>query len=199
MLTKIIKLNRKGSETMSNSVELGNTRSHNPYSVFGSISRGIVGGAITGYAAKYMLPLNANEMDEEYKMIKNAIRERSKYLKSIPIEAIRNMEQRTPAQDVFLKVVDAGKGTKTEGANGIVVKMRKIIQSANLNEEGMKELKNLIAQVNEKASKSYIKYLDAFNASVKRTKRPAIGFMAAGSVAGFFGGLAYKVLSGKNS
>lgn len=192
-------LNSKGSETMSNSVESVSARTQSPYSVFGSISKGIIGGAITGYAAKYMLPLNSNEMDEEYKMIVNSIRERSKDLKSVPIEAIRNLEKKTPAQDVFLQVVESAKNNQAAGVNSRALGMRKIIQSANLNAEGLKELKNIIAQVNEKASKSYIAYLDAFNASVKRSKRPAIGFMAAGSVVGFFAGLAYKVLAGKNS
>lgn len=192
-------LNSKGSETMSNSVESVSARTQSPYSVFGSISKGIVGGAITGYAAKYMLPLNSSEMDEEYKLITNSIRECSKDLKGIPIRAIRNLEKRTPAQDVFLKVVDASQNNQKAGLKSRALEMRKIIQSANLNEEGLKELKNIIAQINEKASKSYLTYIDAFNASVKRVKRPAIGFMAAGSVVGFFAGLAYKVLAGKNS
>lgn len=198
-------------------VESINAQTQNPYSVFGSITKGIVGGAITGYAAKYVLPLNEAEMDAEYKIITAAIRERSKELKGLPIEAIRNLEKRTPAQDVFLKMVDS----EAKRNNGGIIynvlntigknetsgtskfnrgfNMKKFIKNSGLDEQGIKELKNIISQVNEKATKSYQSYIEAFNASVKKAKRPAIAFMTAGAVVGFFAGLAHKVIVGQTN
>ena len=198
-------------------VESTNAQTQNPYSVFGSITKGIVGGGITGYAAKYMLPLSEAEMDAEYKIITEAIRERSKELKGLPIEAIRNLEQKTPAQDVFIKMVDA-QAQKNDGGiirtalNAINIgskesskastfdrglRMKSFIEASGLDAQGIKELKNIIAQVNEKATKSCKNYIDSFNASVKKAKRPAVAFITAGAVVGFFAGLAHKVIAGQ--
>ncbi len=204
---------------MSTKVDAINTSEKNPLSVFGSISKGVTAGAITGYAAKYFLPLNSAEMDDEYKKIVAVIREQSNRAKGTTIEAIRNIEKKTPAQDVFLKMVDSdvpspdsnkdgilnrifGKqkgsaaGKKAELANNArAIKMRNIIKKANLGPEDMKELKNIIAQVNEKAVKTYSQFYNAFNASVKRIKRPAIAYTISGAVVGFFAGLAHKVIT----
>ena len=193
-----------------------NTQQENPTSVFGSISKGIVGGAITGYAAKYMLPLNSSEMDDEYKAIISEIRVQSNKTKGLPIEAIRNLEQRTPAQDVFMKMIDSEASANNNG--GLVrnvikkitnqtidnsaeqkraVNMRKIIKNANLGENDMKELRNIIAQVNDKARSSCKRYISAYNSTVKSMKRPSIAFVTMGAVAGFFAGLVHKVITGQ--
>ena len=158
---------------MSTTVNAINTQDKSPFSVFGSISKGVAAGAVTGYAAKYFLPLNSAEMDDEYKKIVSVIREQSNRAKGTTIESIRNIEKKTPAQDVFIKMVDSDipqQGGKDGFLNRILgkqknaadksaeiannlraIKMRKIINNANLGPEDMKELKNIIAQVNEKA------------------------------------------------
>ena len=171
---------------------INSTRVESPYSVFGSISKGIAGGALLGYASKYMLPLSEAEKDKEYKLVVNHIKERAKELKGLPIEAIRNLEEKTPAQDVFLKIVDAeAEGGKKAGI------MRKIVADAKLDADGVKELKNIIAQVNEKARNSKKYLTKSYNAAVKEMKRPTIAFVTAGAVVGFFAGLAHKVIAGQ--
>ncbi len=191
---------------------INSTRVESPYSVFGSISKGIAGGALLGYAAKYMLPLSEAEKDKEYNLVINHIKERAKELKGLPIDAIRNLEEKTPAQDVFLKMVDAENGIEreiTDIKNGETKKikltkkmdraskMRELLSKANLDEEGRKELKNIIAQVNEKAINSRKYFIKSYNAAVKEMKRPTIAFVTAGAVAGFFAGLAHKIIAGQ--
>ena len=188
---------------------INSTRVESPYSVFGSISRGIAGGALLGYAAKYMLPLSEAEKDKEYKLVLSEIKERAKEMKGLPIEAIRNLEEKTPAQDVFLKIVDAEKGAERTALNlkneefkvsakmDRASKMRNILTEAKLDEEGRKELKNIIAQVNEKATNSTKYFIKSYKTAVKEIKRPTIAFVTAGAVVGFFAGLAHKIIAGQ--
>lgn len=176
-------------ETINNAQQ-----SKSPYSVFGSISKGIIGGSVLGYAAKYKLPLIDAEKDAEYGMIINKIRKGTKELKGVPIEAVRNLEKRTPAQDVFLQVVDAAAENSKAGRKA--VSMRNIIKNSGLDSDGVKELKNIIAQVNEKSANAYKNYVHYFEASIKRAKRPTVGFTLAGAVVGFFAGLAHKIITG---
>ncbi len=200
---------------MAMRVESISTKEQSPYSVFGSISKGVAGGAITGYAVKYFLPLNKSEMGDEYGVISNTIREKSNMTKGTIIDSIRSIENKTPAQDVFLKMIDSTALQKPEtpasyakpGKGGIsaagessiidgrVTRMRKVIKDAKLGTEGMEELRNIIAQVNEKAVITYKQLLSAYRGSIKRLKRPTAAYVTAGAAAGFFAGLAHKVVS----
>lgn len=201
-----------------------NAQDKNPLSTFGSLSRGVVGGAVTGYAAKYFLPLNKSEMNEEFYEHMARIRQLANETKGSTIREIRGIEKKTLAQDVFLKMVDeSNPNLKSQNGNGLkkmiinafadmpeageagsnskvaknVNKMRNIIKNANLSDDDMKELKNIIAQVNNKAQRSYKQFTNAYKASVKRVKRPAIAYAIGGSIAGFFAGLAHKVITVK--
>lgn len=206
-------------------VESLNTNVYSPYSVFNSMGKGVVIGGVAGYAAKYMLPLSEAEKDNEYKIVTNDIKRQAGRSKGIPIEAIRNLETRTPAQDVFLKMVDAGvdtyladekatlegladsakgkSGTKTLKDNIASIrrslKMNRIIKEANLDADGIKELKNIIAQVNEKARVNTEYFLKSYDSATKAMKRPTIAFVTMGAVAGFFGGLIHNVINGQNA
>ena len=184
-----------------------------PYSVFGAISKGIVGGGIIGYAAKTMLPLQESEKNKEYWASVAEIKNQSKKVKGIVIDEIRRMENKSPAQDVFLKVVDAQNekpsmtrrfgdfirglfGKKPKAQEVVHAKtMRQIIRKAGLDMKDTKELQNIIAQVNEKAKISAKRYLRAYDAAYKSMRRPGIAYITVGAVAGFFGGLAYKILN----
>ena len=73
--------------------------------------------------------------------------------------------------------------------------MRNVIKKAGLNIKDMKELENIIAQVNEKAITSTRRYIKAYNAAYKSMCRPGIAYITVGAVAGFFGGLVLKILN----
>ncbi len=202
-------------------VESLNTNVYSPYSVFNSMGKGVVIGGVAGYAAKYMLPLSEAEKDNEYKIVTEEIKRQAGRSKGIPIEAIRNLETKTPAQDVFLKMVDAGLDAsladEKAALNGIEgaakgktlkdniasikrsLKMNKIIKEANLDADGLKELKNIIAQVNEKARVNTEHFLKSYDSATKAMKRPTIAFVTMGAVAGFFGGLIHNVIKGQNA
>ena len=177
-------------------VESISTQDRNPYSVFGSISKGVATGAVLGYVAKNALPLQNSEKNEAYYQGLARVKEDAKLTKGIVINEIRNLENRTPAQDVFLKVVDSEKAAASNITNEQkALNMNKIIKAAGLDENGMKELRNIIAQVNEKAKVSAKFYIKGYNSAVKNMKRPTIAFLTMGAVAGFFGGLIHNVLT----
>ena len=177
-------------------VESISTQDRNPYSVFGSISKGVATGAVLGYVAKNAIPLQNSEKNEAYYQGLARVKEDAKLTKGIVIDEIRNLENRTPAQDVFLKAVDAEKAAGKEvSATERALSMHKLIKEAGLDEKGMKELKNIIAQVNEKAKVSAQCYIKGYNSAVKNMKRPTIAFLTMGAVAGFFGGLIHNVLT----
>jgi hypothetical protein len=149
-----------------------------------------------GYVAKNALPLQHSEKNEAYYQGLARVKEDAKLTKGIVIDEIRNLDSRTPAQDVFIKAVDAEKaaGTDTNAAKR-AFSMHKLIKEAGLDENGMKELRNIIAQVNEKAKTSTKYYVKGYNSAVKNMKRPTIAFLTMGAVAGFFGGLIHNVLT----
>lgn len=179
-------------------VESISTQDRNPYSVFGSISKGVVGGAVLGYVAKNALPLQNSEKNGAYYQGLARVKEDAKLTKGIVIDEIRNLENKTPAQDVFLKAVDAEKAAGADAnATKRAFSMHKLIKEAGLDENGIKELRSIIAQVNEKAKVSARYYIKGYNSAVKNMKRPTIAFVTMGAVAGFFGGLIHNVLSGR--
>ncbi len=164
-------------------------------SPFGLIARGSIGGAVAGYAAKHMLPLSESEMDSEFKGAMAIIREQSNKAKASAIETIRNIKDKSLAQDTFIKMVDA---QKAAGANANVnnmktaFNMRKIIKDANLKQGDMIELKGIIASVNERAVDMFKRCAKGFKSAVK-DKRVTPAYVAGGAVLGFFVGLGQSV------
>jgi len=192
------------------------TNENSPYSVFNSLAKGTAMGAVAGYAAKIWLPVDSKEITAEDRIHFDVIREQAKRGKAIPIQAIRNLEEKTPAQDVFLKMVD--NQAKQENAEKSVFKsiynyikktdkfekseikfdiseMRKIIREANLDDKGKEELRNIIAQVNKKSAEIAKRHINAQKKAIKMS-RPSIAYITMGAVAGFFGGLIHKIISG---
>ena len=167
---------------------------------FGDIAKGIIGGGVLGYIAKNKLPLSPAEMDDEFKGAMTIIREQSNKAKAGAINTIRNIKNKSLAQDTFIKVVDAGKNAGIEtGLDNIhtALKMRRIIQDANLNKNDIIELKGIIATVNEKAIDMYKRGVKAFTGAVK-DKRITEMFVIGGAALGFFGGLAYNIMKPSN-
>ena len=175
------------------------TQDRNPYSVFGSISKGVVGGAVLGYAAKNMIPLQNSEKNKAYYIGLAKVKEDAKLTKGQVIDEIRALENKTPAQDAFIKMVDkhlaSAEDAAEAGADKPAMKFMKF-RGLGLSEKDMAEFKNIVAQVNEKAQNSTKYYVKGYNSAVKNMKRPTIAFVTLGAVAGFFGGLIHNVLSG---
>lgn len=181
-------------------VEAINTKQSSPYSVFGSLGKGIVGGGILGYAAKHILPIDKKEWSETDKMYVSEIRKQSKRAKGLPIEAIRSLEEKTPAQDVFLKWVDGQAAIKNAGKD-VDIKtpmqlMEKLIKEGHLDENGKNELKNIISQVNAEAKNLAKRHVRTHIKAVKMDKRPAMAYITMGAVVGFFAGLVNKIITG---
>ena len=164
-------------------------------SPFGDIAKGMVGGGILGYIAKNKLPLSPIEMDKEFKGAMAIIREQSNKAKASAIDTIRGIKEKTPAQDVFIKMVDAGKDSDLESHLDNIhtaLKMRGIIDKSKLNQNDMIELKGIIATVNEKAIDMYKRCVKGFKGAIK-DKRVTELYVACGAALGFFGGLIYNI------
>ena len=175
---------------------ISNAQTESPYSVFGSISRGVAGGAVLGYASKYMLPLTEQEMDKNLKDFTRYNLLQTKQAKGIAIEEIRNIENKTPAQDAFIKMIDAKEPVVQRFSDsGKPVWKFKSLSETKLGEKDMNELKNLVLQVNEVARKYRKAYIKGQNTAIKELKRPTIAFVTVGAVLGFFAGLAHKIIS----
>ncbi len=168
-------------------------RSHSP---FGLITKGSVVGGVMGYAAKHMLPLSESEMDAEFKGAMAIIREQSNKAKASAIDIIRNIKDKTLAQDTFIKMVDVKADTPMKKA----FSMKKVIQDAKLNKNDMIELKGIIATVNERAIDMFRRCEKGFKSAVK-DKRVTPAYVACGAVLGFFVGLGQSVFraSSKNA
>ena len=181
-------------------VDAINSNAYSPYSVFGSLAAYTAVGAGLGLGARYVLPIDVkkeiSDTDRKYIM---AVRREAKNEKKFPIQEIRNLEQKTPAQDVFLKWVDGQTATKNAEGKKINLQdpiklMKKLIKEGNLDVNGQKELGNIISQVNSKSNKLAKQYID-FRA-MKLAKRPAAAYITMGAVVGFIGGLINKVITG---
>ena len=180
-------------------VDAINSNAYSPYSVFGSLAAYTAVGAGLGLGARYVLPIDVkkeiSDTDRKYIM---AVRRVAKNEKKVPIQEIRNLEQKTPAQDVFLKWVDGQAATTNQATKkDLKEQMRsmiKLIKENNLDESGKNELRNIISQVNSKSNKLAKQYID-FRA-MKLAKRPAAAYITMGAVVGFIGGLINKVITG---
>lgn len=183
-------------------------REHN--SMLPSVARTMVAGGIVGYAAKYVTPLTADEKNDKYKAAIKIIKKNAKEEKGEAIEQIRKIPvaQRTPAQDVFIKMVDmkvnldeipeyvddiAHKGKKKLTDIGAYIGAKKKALMNTLDTTQRIELKNIIAGVNEHAAKAADKYIKFYNKGLKGIRDTA-PFVAAGVIAGFVAGVAYNVM-----
>lgn len=84
-----------------------NTYDNHPILAFGPITNGVAAGIVTGYAAKYVIPLTDAEKGPNYAQYISGIRESANKTKGIVIDEIRHIKNKTPAQDLFIKMVDA--------------------------------------------------------------------------------------------
>lgn len=165
---------------------------HSNEQTFPTIVKATAVGSIAGYAAKYMLPLTSDEMDDEFKGAMNIIKIESKKAKAKSIDSIRKIANKTPAQDTFIKMVDVenSEGLTKAGRAG---KMKKVLQEAKLSEADKIQLRSIISNVNEKAGEMFQRCAKAYEGAVKRTRHTG-AFIAAGAAVGFAAGLIHNIL-----
>ena len=117
---------------------------NHPLSAFGTISRCVAGGVVTGYAAKYLLPLTDAEKGANYDKYILAMRENAHRTKGIVIDEIRAKENKTPAQDLFIKMVDRN----PESAKPFSL-LDMISRNGKFSKEDMAEYKALLSRMSE--------------------------------------------------
>lgn len=168
-------------------------------SPFGTMAKASISGGIIGYAAKHMLPLNASEMDDEFKGAMAIIRKQSNKAKASAIETIRSIKDKTLAQDTFMKMVDSEsvQGAVKDAKLTRALNMRKIAESANLSLGDMVELKGIIAGVNKKAGDMYRSCVKGYESAVKN-KRVTPIYIATGAALGLFAGLGQSIFRSSN-
>ena len=128
------------------------TCDNHPLAPFGTISRCVAGGVVTGYAAKYLLPLTDLEKGPNYDRYVFGMREDANRTKGFVIDEIRAKEHKTPAQDLFIKMVDHN----TEGVKPFSL-LDIVSQNGKFSEEDKAEYKNLFNSLSEpKADKDAI-------------------------------------------
>lgn len=159
---------------------------------FPTIIKASAAGGIAGYAAKYMLPLTSDEMDDEFKGAIEIIRKESKKAKAKSIETLRNIPDKTLAQDTFIKMIDV-KNEEGLSKIGRAFKMKKVFEEAKLTDSDKIQLKSIMSNVNEKAASMFKRCSSAYEGAVKKTRQTG-AFVAAGIAAGFLAGLAHNIL-----
>lgn len=162
-------------------------------SPFGVIAKGSIGGGIIGYAAKHMLPLSESEMGEEFQGAMAIIREQSNKAKASAINTIRNIKDKTLAQDTFIKMIDS----EVAQNSNKVASMKKVATNANLSAGDMTELRGIIASVNKKAADMCKRCAKGFESATKDRRVTPI-YVAAGAVVGFFAGLGQSIFRSSN-
>lgn len=155
-------------------------------SMLSNVVKGVALGGVTGYVSKYVLPVQKTEQESKtYQTAMKIIRRESKNLKANIIDKIRNLPDKTPAQDTFIKMVDANSGNAKRN-----IPIHKIM--GNLAPIEKLELKNIISSVNDYATRMYKQHVTAYNIGVTKRIRP--GFVGLGAFLGFAAAVAYNVM-----
>ena len=124
-------------------------------------------------------------------------------IKGVIIDKIRNLPDKTPAQDVFIKMVDADAGNIPEKVINVSGKevqpdasmfksAKKLKLIKNLSPEDKMELHNIISTVNDYAAKMLKRHITAYEVGVTKRIRPA--FVGLGAFVGFAAAVAYNVM-----
>ncbi|MBO8430589.1 hypothetical protein IAC76_04315 [Spirochaetes bacterium] len=153
-------------------------------------------GCLAGYAAKYMLPLTDEEMDNEYKETIKLIRTHTNKTKNRYLEEIRKIPNKTLAQDTFVKMLDV---TKEEGLNNTqkAFKMRNIVKKAKLSESDSAQLSFMLKNINSKAKSVTKKYIKAYE-GVLKGNRPLAWLLVPAGIVGFSVGLVKNIIKSES-
>jgi hypothetical protein len=158
------------------------------------IGQGAAIGAVSGYVAKYALPLTYEEKhsDEYLKVVgriqdqKNAYNIRT----ATAVDAIKNKELRSLAEDEYVKLFDGiniGEKVKPN-------RIRKAIKTLEAKDpKEVLNFKKLCKDASEVAQKSTQQCVKAYNLITKHL-RPSVFFIATGALVGVFATLINKLL-----
>lgn len=163
---------------------------------FPTILKTTAAGCIAGYAAKYMLPLTDEEMDSEYRETIKLIRKHTNKTKGRYLEEIRNIPNKTLAQDTFVKMMDAADGKDLNTVQK-AVSMNKVMKSAALGESDLAQLKFMMKNINHKAKVLTNKYISAYEGVIKKS-RPLAWLLVPGAIVGFTTGLAKNIITSES-
>ncbi|MBP3924426.1 hypothetical protein J6E39_04210 [bacterium] len=144
-------------------------------------------GAGLGYLAKYTVPVHADEKDARYHQVMKITRVESAKIKADAIEDIRNVKNKSLAQDTFIKMIDNKEKITSENIN------KKIKKLGGENSVDAIEFKNIISGINESAADLTRRCKRIYSGIIKKS-RPASPFIAAGALSGLFIGIAHNVL-----
>lgn len=149
-------------------------------------------GCLAGYAAKYVLPLTDEEMDNEYKETIRLIRTHTNKTKSRFLEEIKSIPDKTLAQDTFVKMLAVSEETGLSTSQR-ALKMNKIVKNASLSQSDYAQLRFMLKDINTKAKTLTNKYISAYEGVLKKNRKLA-WLLVPGAVVGFSVGLAKNIL-----
>lgn len=163
---------------------------------FPTILKTTAAGCAVGYAAKYLLPLTEEEMDSEYRETIKIIRTHTNKTKGRYLDEIRNIPNKTLAQDTFVKMMDAA-DSKDLNIFQKGVKMNKVLRGASLGESDLAQLKFMMKNINHKAKALTHKYISAYEGVIKKS-RPLAWLLVPGAIVGFTTGLAKNIITSES-
>lgn len=164
---------------------------------FSTILKATTIGGLMGYASKYMLPLVDEEMDDEYRQTIKRIRIHTNDTKNRYLEEIRQIPNKTPAQDTFVKMLDVSK-EKNLTTTQKSLKMRDVIKAAKLNDTESAQLNFMLRNINNKAKVLTNKYIKAYEGVIKQ-KRSLAWLVIPGAIIGFSAGLIKNIINSSES
>jgi len=177
---------------------------NNDSSMLSNVVKGASVGAVAGYVSKYMLPVTSTEKaDKKYQAALNIIKHETNNMKGIVIDEIRNLPNKTLAQDTFIKMVDADvkdipdkivnlQGVETKPDASMFKAGKKLSLIKKLSPEDRLEFRNIVSGVNDYAAKMFKRHLTAYQVGVTKRIRP--GFVGLGAFLGFAAAVAYNVM-----
>ncbi len=164
----------------------------NDNSCFNTVAKATALGAGAGYSLKYLWHVSDQEYGISLRRFLNMGRKvaNDNKIDSFPVAA-----ERTPAQDCFIKLIEADKKTK-DGVKKAFSFENITKEVKNLGGEDSaagKELRGIIRDVNSSARQISRRLCGAYKMMLKN-KRPAIPFLVAGAGAGFMAGIIRNVM-----
>ena len=136
-------------------------------------------GGLCGYTLKHALPVTPQEKDEYFDKFLEDLKKQTNETKQKEINAIRNSQNRTLAEDKFISLVD-----KNE------VKMSKIKE---IQEPLASQVMDIITKINDKGRATIASSKEVYKAVTKYI-RPANTFIALGAGIALAGAFLYNTL-----
>lgn len=155
---------------------------------------GAIVGSVAGFGLKYLQPVTPDEKQTpEYKSVIRDIKNKQNVYSSWTkqyLDGIKSKDNRSVAEDVFVKMYDGIKDGEKIG-NKRILKAFHEIQTRK--PEQVTELKELIRSARTEAERIANKYINSYNLITKHI-RPTSFFVGAGAVVGAFIVLMHEVL-----